>query len=71
MSSDGTIIEGKTRTIKNYQKYEGLYEKTDLYWLLTRWIGRSISKNDSISSSIQYSLAYSWEVITVSSRSKV
>jgi hypothetical protein len=71
MSSDGTIIEGKTRTIKNYQKYEGLSEKTDIYWLLTRWIGRSISKNASISSSIQYSLAYSWEVITVSSRPKV
>jgi len=27
MSSDGTIIEGKTRTIKNYQKYEGISKK--------------------------------------------
>ena len=47
MSSDGTIIEGKTRTIKNYQKYEGLSEKTDIHWFLTWWIGRSIGKNPS------------------------
>ena len=66
-----TIIEGEIRTIKNYQKYGGLSEKTDIYWLLTWWIGRSINKNASISSSIQYSLAYSWEVFTVSSGPKV